>query len=533
MRNKANFLMFILAATMMIATFFAISRAEAGDNPGTITMAATSTASSTDLLLQSIVAVPASPVGSENVVVTVTGKNNGSIELYDMTGISNYVRSFTDFSVSTTTLPVVTTTDPLVPGETFAYIFSGHFTSSGTKSLSFILDDGNLLAENDETNNTSSISVIVQPAITTDLKMDNIALSDNSPLVNQNISITVTGKNNGSTSLYNMLGLSNYLRSLADFSVSTTTLPIVTTTDPLVPNEIFSYIFSGYFTSAGSKSLSFTVDHGNLLVESNETNNVVTKTIGVLSATSTPVDDDDDDDKKVYVCHVTGNGKAQTLRIAKSALQAHLDHGDQSGKCDKDDDDDDDDDDRSDRDDRGKWKERYRNLWHKVKGRILLQVQKNGEAWYVKPSTGLRVYLKNGEIAYALMRSDGLGISNRDLAKIPVGIEDRFKCQDSDGDKLCDKLEEGLGLDPKKADTDGDGIDDRTEALSSNNVDQILISRVAGQIVLQVESRGEAWYINPVDGKRYYMKDGDAAYQIMRYLSLGITDGDLANIETE
>jgi hypothetical protein len=36
--------------------------------------------------------------------------------------------------------------------------------------------------------------------------------------------------------------------------------------------------------------------------------------------------------------------------------------------------------------------------------------------------------------------------------------------------------------------------------------------------------------VNPADGKRYYMKDGDIAYEIMRYLSLGITNKDLEKI---
>ena len=56
---------------------------------------------------------------------------------------------------------------------------------------------------------------------------------------------------------------------------------------------------------------------------------------------------------------------------------------------------------------------------------------------------------------------------------------------------------------------------------------QKLVNRLKGKILLQVESRGEAWYVNPKDGKRYYMKDGDAAYQIMRFLSLGITNADI------
>ena len=33
-----------------------------------------------------------------------------------------------------------------------------------------------------------------------------------------------------------------------------------------------------------------------------------------------------------------------------------------------------------------------------------------------------------------------------------------------------------------------------------------------GKILLQVESKGEAWYVNPKDGKRYYMANGDQAF---------------------
>ena len=61
--------------------------------------------------------------------------------------------------------------------------------------------------------------------------------------------------------------------------------------------------------------------------------------------------------------------------------------------------------------------------------------------------------------------------------------------------------------------------------------DSKLISRLKGRIVLQVENRGQAWYINPADGQRYYMKDGAAAYQIMRFLSLGITNENIGKID--
>lgn len=177
-------------------------------------------------------------------------------------------------------------------------------------------------------------------------------------------------------------------------------------------------------------------------------------------------------------------------------------------------------------------------LTNRLNGYILLQVQEHGEAWYVDSVSDLKYYLPDGSAAYSALRKFGLGITNADLAKIPVGIETRFQDIDTDADGLPDKLEEGLGTNPQKADSDGDGYLDGDEVKNGFNplgagsisVDSALVNRLKGRIVLQVQSRGEAWYINPKDGKRYYMKDGGAAYQIMRFLSLGITNSDLRTI---
>jgi len=162
-----------------------------------------------------------------------------------------------------------------------------------------------------------------------------------------------------------------------------------------------------------------------------------------------------------------------------------------------------------------------------------------GQAWYLEPLSLKKYYLANGAKAYDLLRKFGLGISNKDLAKIPVGHESRFEMLDTDTDGLPDKLEEALGTDLNKIDTDGDGVNDGKEVLTNNTnplgagkmvYSSVLANRLKGRILLQVESRGEAWYVNPVDGKRYYMHDGEAAFQIMRYLSLGISNDNLRKI---
>lgn len=136
------------------------------------------------------------------------------------------------------------------------------------------------------------------------------------------------------------------------------------------------------------------------------------------------------------------------------------------------------------------------SLVEHVKGRILLQVDSVGEAWYVHPDTGLRFYLKDGPTAYEMMRSFGLGISNTDLASIPA-------------------------------------VSSYTDILSAGGTCTVgtVADRVKGKIILQVESLGEAFYVHPDTCTRIYMRDGQAAYEIMRYLSLGITTPNLAQID--
>lgn len=72
-----------------------------------------------------------------------------------------------------------------------------------------------------------------------------------------------------------------------------------------------------------------------------------------------------------------------------------------------------------------------------------------------------------------------------------------------------------------------------TTVPTNKKIDVNLTNRLKGQIVLQVESKGEAYYINPKDGKGYYMADGSAAYDIMRNLGIGITNKDLDKIKTD
>lgn len=116
----------------------------------------------------------------------------------------------------------------------------------------------------------------------------------------------------------------------------------------------------------------------------------------------------------------------------------------------------------------------------KLKGRILLQIESNGEAWYVHPTKLVRYYMSNGFEAFNIMRSFGVGITNTDLKKLQKST--------------------------------------------------ILAKKQSGKIFLQVESKGEAFYVN-TNGKLYYLWDGNAAFNLMRDLGLGITNKNLEKIK--
>lgn len=123
----------------------------------------------------------------------------------------------------------------------------------------------------------------------------------------------------------------------------------------------------------------------------------------------------------------------------------------------------------------------------RVSGWILLQVESHGEAWYVDPVAKTRSYLGLPSDAFALMRSKALGVTNANLEKIP-------------------------------------------DSTSSAAGDMALRQRLSGRILLQVEGKGEAWYVWPKDLRRYYLGLPSDAFNIMRGLGLGITNTNLAQI---
>ena len=134
------------------------------------------------------------------------------------------------------------------------------------------------------------------------------------------------------------------------------------------------------------------------------------------------------------------------------------------------------------------------NLYNTLKGKIVLKVEENGEAYYISPAKKEMFFLSRPVIAFNLMRDQGIGITNENLEKIPVA------------DNYCPSYQ--LNCDkPQK-------------------YNQSFANQQKGKIFLQVENNGEAWYVNPSDGKRYFLGRPTDAFNIMRNLGLGISNID-------
>ena len=126
-------------------------------------------------------------------------------------------------------------------------------------------------------------------------------------------------------------------------------------------------------------------------------------------------------------------------------------------------------------------------LTGRLKGKILIQVQDKGEAWYVHPTELKRYYLGRPKDALKVMRSKSAGITNANLAKIPTNA-DTFKG------------------------------------------DMKLRQRMAGRILLQVENGGAAWYVNPKNLKRYSLGRISDFADTVKKIGTGITNANLAKI---
>ncbi|MDO8668909.1 MAG: hypothetical protein Q7K65_01270 [Candidatus Buchananbacteria bacterium] len=113
---------------------------------------------------------------------------------------------------------------------------------------------------------------------------------------------------------------------------------------------------------------------------------------------------------------------------------------------------------------------------------------------------------------YSFLINFSTGVSAADISKVPLA-EYNFGGEDTDEDGLSNAIETALGTDINKKDTDGDTFSDKAEILSRYNplgtgklpINPVFSDLNKGLILIQVEQNKAAWYINPKDGKRYFL----------------------------
>jgi hypothetical protein len=113
-----------------------------------------------------------------------------------------------------------------------------------------------------------------------------------------------------------------------------------------------------------------------------------------------------------------------------------------------------------------------------LSGRIFLQVQDKGQAWYIYPVDAKRYYLGRPDDAFSIMRQLGLGVSEKDFYAAAVRPP----------------------------------------------------VNTLGRIILRVQDKGQAYYVDPLTGHLNYLGRPDDAYRVIRALGQGITNNDLNKI---
>ena len=120
------------------------------------------------------------------------------------------------------------------------------------------------------------------------------------------------------------------------------------------------------------------------------------------------------------------------------------------------------------------------SLAQRLSGRILLQVEARGEAWYIDPLSQQRFFLGTADDAFSLLRSKGLGIRHSDVERYLRA--DRFP------------------------------------------------ARLSGRILIDVGDRGQAYYILPQTLRAARLGTAQETYAVLRQTGLGITTRDLETI---
>jgi PGF-pre-PGF domain-containing protein/uncharacterized repeat protein (TIGR01451 family) len=144
-------------------------------------------------------------------------------------------------------------------------------------SVTVVADSGNIVSESNEDNNRMSKTISMKRELP-DLKIESISLSPENPHPEENITFTVTVKNNGSAAAEN--SQINY-----DIKGNNESYTGVTSIPALAAGKTGTGTFFWTPENEGQIEVKATVDVENIISESDETNNEFTKTATVYKKT--------------------------------------------------------------------------------------------------------------------------------------------------------------------------------------------------------------------------------------------------------
>ena len=530
-----------------------------------------------DLAVDSISVIPSKPAVNQNCLITVKIKNNGKKILYTSSGLTSFSFSFGDFLKEGSVYPAPSLANPVSPNEYIYYTFSGRFLSAGAKKISFTVDSGNELDENNEDNNSGSLDLTVFNLNEADLSVEEISLSQSNPLVNTSLNISAVILNSGKVGLTSDAGLGedDIITAFDGFLISKKTRPDYPSMDnPLDPEETFTYVFSGVFNKIGNNNLTFSLNSRDNIIESNQDNNasstivsvylteadrddfeilainawlISTSSVMVSWRTSQPSTGYVGYKKEVYYTDIGSEtaANASSHEITLENLEAGQDYY-------------------------------YRiiatnNTVTKNSAYYLFTTPFNDELsltsgpsieinnesssasfnWSVNLlSSGYVYYKKIGDNDYTKTGSATLAVAHEvELSSLEAGEYDYYLEStsssgtiyqteianftiDSSSDEPSQTDDTGAQTEPDDTSTPSDSLAES----AANNIaitNNSLYNSLKGKIILKVEANGEAYYVNPKSKQAHYFGRPADAFSVMREQGIGITNINLNKIPTD
>jgi subtilase family serine protease len=228
------------------------------NNTYSVTMPAVNPA---DLLIYSITWTPAKPVKNDWITYTVTVKNQGSKTVGEC---------YLEFYMSAS-YKVKKRVESLLPGGTASFSFK-YFTSDTPLHVKAVVDQDNLVAESDETNNEMEASITLAEPTTVDFTIISLTCTPKNPAVGDEVSITARLKNNSSVKA----GLS-HLAYFIDGEI----LEIIPIRSMNAKNSM--YITITWIASPGTHTIEVLADYNDYYYESDEANNTKEISVSVKS----------------------------------------------------------------------------------------------------------------------------------------------------------------------------------------------------------------------------------------------------------